>query len=132
MSATVPPMPTETSTGLSELQRITNTFISPSKTLEDIRRNASWWVPWLIIGVFAGVAFVMFTRKIDVEQFVREQIANSSRAQAFESLSKEQQEQQIAITVKITKITPYLLPVYTLIGGLIAAAVLMAAFNFIH
>lgn len=127
-------MPAEApSPGLSEPQRIINTFVAPSKTFADIRRNASWWVPWLIGGILAAVSFALFFKKIDVEQFIREQIANSpSQSQAFESLPKDQQNQRIAISVKITKITPYLAPIFSLVGGLIAAVILMATFNFIH
>ena len=133
MSTAVPPMPSETAPGLSEPQRIINTFVAPSKTFEDIRRNASWWVPWLIGGIFAAVSFGLFLKKIDVEQFIREQIASSpSQSQAFESLPKDQQNQRIAISVKITKFTPYLVPIFSLVGGLIAAAILMATFSFIH
>ena len=133
MSTALPSMPTPTPAGLSEPQRIVNTFVAPSKAFEDIRRNTSWWLPWLIVGIFAAVSFALFLKKIDVEQFVRDQIASSPRqSQAFESLPKDQQNQRIAISVKITKVTPYLIPIITLITGLIVAAILMAAFNFIH
>ena len=34
--------------GLSQWQRVTNTFTAPSKTFEDIKRgNKSWWMPFL-------------------------------------------------------------------------------------
>ena len=134
MSTGAPPMPAEPApAGLSEPQRIINVFVAPSKTFEDIRRNASWWVPWLIVAIFAAVSSGLFLKKIDLEQFMREQIASSpSQSQAFESLPKDQQNQRIAIGVKITKFTPYVVPIFFLVGGLIAAAILMATFSFIH
>lgn len=136
MSAAVPPMPMPSETEqpkLSEAHRIVNIFGAPSKTFADLRRNASWWVPWLILGVLAAVSVAMFNSKADLERYIREQIANSpAQSQAFDTLSKEQQDQRIAISVKITKIIPYFVPVFSLIGGLIIAAILMAAFNFIH
>ena len=134
MSTGAPPLPAEPAPGgLSEPQRIINTLVAPSKTFEDIRRNASWWVPWLLAGIFGTVSFVLFLKKIDVEQFVRDQIASSpSQSQAFESLPKDQQNQRIAISVKVTRFTPYLIPIFTLLAGLIGAAILMATFNFVH
>ncbi|HKE33405.1 MAG TPA: hypothetical protein VKD65_16855, partial [Candidatus Angelobacter sp.] len=68
MSTALPSMPTPTPAGLSEPQRIVNTFVAPSKAFEDIRRNTSWWLPWLIVGIFAAVSFALFLKKIDVEQ----------------------------------------------------------------
>ena len=129
MSTAAPSLPQENVPGLSEPQRIICTFTAPSKTFEDIRRNASWWVPWLIGAIFLTSAVLLYTKKIDLESMVREQM--STRA-GFDNLSKEQQEQQIALGMKIARIQPYLFPVVTLIGGLIIAAILMAAFNFIH
>jgi len=124
-------MPQEAAPGLSEPQRIVNTFIAPSKTFADIRRNASWWVPWLIGAVLLTSTSLLINKKVDLESMVREQIAARS-GPAFESLSKEQQAQQVAFGMRIARITPYLLPVGGLIFGLIIAVILMAAFNFIH
>jgi hypothetical protein len=50
-------------TGLSQWQRVANTFTAPSKTFEDIKRgNRSWWLPLIITAVagyilFAGITF---------------------------------------------------------------------------
>ena len=131
MSTAVPPMPSEAAqSGLSEAQRLVDVFVAPSKTFQDIRRKSNWWVPWVIIGIFALTVAVVVTNKIDLRQMIREQIANSPQAQAFENLPKDQQEQRMAIAEKIGKGFAYAAPVLILISGLIAAAVLMAAFNF--
>jgi hypothetical protein len=37
---------------LSEGRRLIDTFFAPRKTFTDLRRNASWWAPYLIIAVF--------------------------------------------------------------------------------
>src|SRR5208282_6874920 len=34
---------------LSEGARLIDTFIAPSKTFTDLRRNASWWAPFLLM-----------------------------------------------------------------------------------
>lgn len=134
MSTSVPPIPQQAAPeGLSEPQRIINTFTAPSKTFTDLRRNASWWVPWLIGAIFGGVVLGLFYKKVDLDQFVHDQITNSRfQAQAFENLSKEQQDQRVALSVKITRYTPYAVPVFFLVIALIVAAILMAVFNFVH
>lgn len=132
MSTVVPPMPPEAapSPALSEPQRIVNAFIAPSKTFEDIRRNASWWAPWLILAIFAVGVGAVLNKKIDWEQVVRQQRESGFGAATFQSLSKEQQQQQIAIGAKFASYVVYATPVFSLIGGLIVGMILMTTFNF--
>jgi hypothetical protein len=132
MSAAVPQMPPESAPSkMSEFERIVNVFVAPSKTFEDLRRNASWWAPWLILSIFSLAAVTVFTQKLNMEDLVRQQIADSPRAQQFESQPKEQQEKQIAAFARFGKILAYAGPVITLLAALVAAAILMAAFNFL-
>ena len=40
----------ETVPGLTQWQRVADTFTAPSKTFEDIKRgNKSWWMPFLLL-----------------------------------------------------------------------------------
>ena len=48
----------------------------------------------------------------------------------MEQLTPEQREKGIAMQAMVSKVAFYVYPVFTLIGGLIIAAVLMAVFNF--
>ena len=57
--------------GLSEPQRLTNVFIAPSKTFVDLKRKASWWVPWLISALFALGFVIVAAQKIDMARFVQ-------------------------------------------------------------
>src|SRR5260370_26202980 len=36
---------------LSEGERLINVFIAPSKTFTDLKRKASWFVPWLVLAI---------------------------------------------------------------------------------
>ena len=61
-----------------------------------------------------------------------EQIDKSPSAQKrLEQATPAQREQGIALQATITKVTFYVLPLFTLILGLLIAAALMAIFNFI-
>lgn len=129
-SAPVPPTAPEP--GLSEPQRLLNVFIAPSKTFADLKRNPSWWVPFVISAVFGLLFGIVAVQKVDMRQFAQQQIDKSPAAQRqLERLTPEQREQNLAIRATISKVTFYAVPVFVLIGGLIFAAILMAIFNFI-
>jgi Yip1 domain len=129
--ATSPAAPEFAGPGLSEPQRLVNVFIAPSKTFEDLKRNSSWWVPWLISAVFTVIFSVIAVQKIDMARFVQEQIDRSPSAQKrMERLTPEQRAQGMAVQATITKVTFYVAPAFALLFGLICAAVLMFVFNF--
>lgn len=127
-SAALPQEPAQP--GLSEPARIINTFVAPSKTFADIKRRGGWWVPWLLVAVVSVVSLVFAGQKIGYENLTRQSIERSSRAQQFDNLPPEQQQSRLALAAKITQVTFYMAPVFTLIFGLVIAAILMAVFNF--
>ena len=130
--ASTPASVEPTGPGLSEPQRLVNVFIAPTKTFEDLKRNASWWVPWLISAVFTLIFAVVAVQKIDMGHFVQQQIDRSPAAQKrMEQATPEQRTQGLALQATITKVTFYISPLFTLLGGVIAAAVLLFIFNFI-
>ncbi len=112
---------------LSEPQRIIDTFIAPSKTFIDIRRNASWWVPWLIASVLGIGLFVAIDKKVGFEEAARKMLESSSQ---FQSQPPEAQDRGVRAVAGFIKVSGYASPVIVLIYGLIIAAVLMATFNF--
>ncbi len=116
---------------LSEAARVINTFVAPGKTFEDIRRNQSWWVPWLLVSVVSLAFVVMIGQKIGFEQVMRNEIAKSpSRTEQLEKLSPEQRARQMEVGAKVTGYFSYASPVFHLLGGLIVAGVLLGVFNF--
>ena len=72
--------------GLSQWQRVTNTFTAPSKTFEDIKRgNRSWWMPFLISILAGYVLFAGITLKIGWAQVAENTIhLNPSAAEKLE------------------------------------------------
>lgn len=124
-SSPIAPEPTEP--GLSEPQRLVNTFVAPSKTFLDIRRSASWWVPFLLISVFSISFFVMIDKKVGFDQVARNMLANNK---AIQQLDPAQQEKAYSRTAISLKVGEYAAPIFVLIYVLIVAAVLMGTFNF--
>jgi len=118
--------------GLSEPQRLVNVFIAPSKTFEDLKRNASWWVPWVIAAVFGIISAFLIGQKVDFERLSQHRTEQSKFAQQrLEQLSPAQREQAMRTQATILKITYYIRPIFGLLSGLIMAAVLMAVYNFV-
>lgn len=116
---------------LSEGARLIDTLVAPRKTFEDIRQNASWWVPWLVTSLLGVALGAIIVQRVDMVQFARQQMEKSKLAQRqMEQLTPGQQEQRIRVQATISKVTFYISPIFTLIGGLVIAAVLMAVFNF--
>lgn len=125
---TVDPNAEAAQPGLSEPARIINTFSAPSKTFLDIHRNASWWVPWLLISILAIAYWAMVDKKIGFDQIAQQYIANSKQLQAQPPAQQAVIESRAAA---FTKYSGYALPIFTLFFALITAGVLCATFNFL-
>ena len=124
-----PPAPVPESPKLSEGARIVNTFIAPSKTFTDLRRNASWWGPWLLISICSLAFIYTMGRQIGFDQISKNQIAHSSRADQFEKLPPEQQAKQISISITVMRVFGYGSPLLILFYFLISTVVLWATFK---
>jgi hypothetical protein len=131
-AAPLPPLsaPTPEPAPLSEGARIVNTFIAPSKTFTDLRRNASWWGPWLLISIFALVFIYSMGRQIGFDQISRNEIANSPRADQFDKLSANDQAKQLQFSDALIRYLSYGVPVTLLLIFLITTVVLWVTFNF--
>ena len=113
--------------GMSQAARIINTYFAPSKTFEDIRRNASWWVPLLLSSVFAIALFVTIDKKVGFDQVAQTMMSKSPQ---FQQQPIEQQQKTTAIVAVSMKYSGYAAPIFIIIYALVIAAVLMATFNF--
>jgi hypothetical protein len=134
MAAMPVPPATDPVTGtapLSEPARILNTFIAPSKTFTDLRRNASWWGPFLLMVVFS-IAFVYVGgQKVGFRKIMENQMRAQPKQQArLESLPPDQREQQMQQGEKVTRIISYVFPVINLIILVFIAALMFATFKF--
>jgi hypothetical protein len=118
------PAPTPEPAPLSQVARIVDTFVAPSKTFTDLRRNASWWAPWLLIAIVSLAFVYVVGKQVGFEQIVRNQIAHSSRADQFDKLPADQQAKQIQLSVKIMKVFIYGNPLLVLLIFLITTVVL--------
>lgn len=128
ISAT-PSIPPE-SAPLSQAARVTNTFIAPSKTFTDLRRSASWWVPWLLMAVVALCFVYAMGRQIGFEQIAHNEIARNPRTvEQLDKLPPEQRAKQMSFATTLTRDISYATPAVQLIAFVVIAGVLMGIFN---
>src|SRR5271157_3711409 len=116
---------------LSEVERVVDTFVAPSKTFTDMGPSASWWMPWVLMSI-AGLALVFTVdKKVGMEKVAENSIQLSpKRAAKLEQLPPDQRASQMDLAAKITRIFAYCSPVLTVIIIGIIAAVLLGTFNF--
>ena len=91
--------------GLTQWQRVANTFAAPSKTFEDIKRgNRSWWLPLIIGALFTYMLFGAVVQKIGIQQVVDNQIRMNPKAQERMAQAPEaQREMSNKIAVGFTE-----------------------------
>jgi hypothetical protein len=118
--------------GLSQWQRVTNTFVAPSKMSEDIRRgNKSWWLPLIIGAIFTYIFFFAVVQKIGMEQVVENQVRMDPKAQErMANATPEQRATGNKIAVGITEGFFAGGPVVGMIFVAIFSLGLMATINF--
>jgi hypothetical protein len=117
--------------GLSEIERVVDTFVAPTATFEDIRRSASWWLPFVLLLISSvGTAFVV-DRKVGFDQVFDTQVRMSQKAQdRLADLTPEQKAQTVKMQVEVTKYISYGYFALITIFLVLYSLVLWASFNF--
>lgn len=122
----------EVAPGLSQMQRLTQTFTAPSKVFEDIKRgNKSWWLPFIIYVVLGFAFYAAVNSKVGMRQVSENQITLSPKAQdRMSGLTPEQREQQMKISTAITQGLFLAGPIFLLLMGVVISAVMLGTINF--
>jgi hypothetical protein len=117
--------------GLSQVARVVDTFIAPSKTFTDILRSSNWLLPFVIMVVLAMGFGYAVDRTVGYTAVAEQQMMkNSIQADRINSLSPDQRANAIATSAKFTRISSYCSFVFILIVVAIHALLLWATFNF--
>ena len=116
---------------LGQVQRVVDTFVAPSKTFVDVRRSASWWLPWLIgVIVTLGLGYSIQSRITWDKAYDNILKQSPKQMQRFEQLPADQQARQKQVAAKFTGIIFWCTPALGLLFTVIIAAVLLATINF--
>ncbi len=117
--------------GLSQLERVVDTFVAPSKTFTDILRDASWWLPY-VVGAVVGLFFAyVILNKIGLPTLVdgvihhskllEDQVANATPDVAAKIRGRIETQFKFA----------YAAPLIGLVIGFLCAGILMGTANFV-
>lgn len=114
---------------LTEVQRVVDTFVAPTKTFIDIRRKATFWGPLVIMIVIAILFSFVVQQKVGwVRVFENNIHQTPAKEEKIESAPNV--ESIKAVSAKITAIVSYAYPVIVLIITAIFALLIWATINF--
>ncbi len=118
--------------GLTQWQRVADTFAAPSKTFEDIKRgNRSWWLPLIIGAFFTYIFFFAMVQRIGVQQVVDNQVRLDPKAQErMANATPEQRAMGAKIGIYATEGAFIGGPVIAMAVVAVMSLVLMATINF--
>jgi hypothetical protein len=119
--------------GLSQWQRVTNTFTAPSKTFEDIKHgNKSWLLPFVIYSLVGYIFFAAVSFKIGMQTVVDNQIHLSPKQEeALAQAPPAQREMQMKVSLYVTEGIFIAGPAFVLLIDAIVSLVLWGTINFV-
>jgi hypothetical protein len=118
--------------GLSQFERVVDTFIEPSKTFNDIRRNRSWWLPFLILAVMGYIFCGVAVQQVGWESLTTNVLKSQPRnAERLEKGTPAEQAQMLAVTKGFMEGFMVGSPVVVLIINALFALLLWGGFAFV-
>jgi len=119
------------SAGLSQVERVVDTFIAPGKTFTDILRSTSWWLPFLLAMVFAAASAFAVDQKVGFDRVAELTVQNSpGTADRMAQMPPEQRATTMKIQAAATKYASYAAGIFFLIFVAISALLNWATLNF--
>jgi hypothetical protein len=117
--------------GLTQVARVVDTFVAPTKTFADILRSTSWWLPFLLaVLVTVGVTFTI-DKQVGFDRVVENVIHSSPKQEdQLASLTPEQRATRLKGMAAGYRYTSYASPILILIFSAIGALVNWGSFNF--
>jgi len=120
-----------TAPGLSQAERVVDSFIAPSKTFADILRSASCWLPILLLILATLTTGFIVDRQVGFERVYENQMQLSPKtAERMDQIPPEQKGAAVARTIASYKYFTYGASVPILLFTALYALVLWASFNF--
>jgi hypothetical protein len=116
---------------LTQVERVVDTFIAPSKTFTDILRSTSWWLPFVLMLIVTVASTITIDKKIGFDRVAEQTVEQSaSSTERMSQLTADQRERQIHIIGISMKVVSYGFSVCALVISLIIALLNWASINF--
>lgn len=117
---------------LSQMERVVDVFVSPSATFRDIRRSASWWLPFLVLAVSTLVVAFSIDHKVGYEQVVENQIhLNPSQESQLSALEPAARAARLHGMATGYRYFGYAYPLLVLAIAGFGSLILWASFTFV-
>ncbi len=117
--------------GLSQVERVVDTFVAPSKTFMDILRSSSWWLPFVLMVLSSVLTAATVDKKVGFDRVYQNMISQSPKTQdRLNSMEPAQKAQTMKVGALSMKATSYGAPLLLAIILTIYSLMLWAAFNF--
>jgi hypothetical protein len=120
-----------TEQGLSQVERVVDTFIAPTKTFTDILRSTSWWLPFLLLVLVTLGSTLTMEKQVGWERVAENQVhQNPKQEEAMANLTPEQRTGRIQVAAKIWRYLSYGSFALILMFVAIFSLIYWASFNF--
>lgn len=120
-----------TQPGLTQAERVVDTFVAPSKTFTDILRSTTWWLPFVLAVLMTLCVTFTIDKKVGFDRVVENTIHSSPKQEEqISSLTPEQRVVRVRAMANGYRYTSYASPIIILIFSAIGALVLWGSFNF--
>ena len=117
---------------LSEPERIGNTFVAPTTTFADLRRNRTWWPAFIVLALFSYLFTLTAMSHVGPQRLAESAIRNNpAQNEKLQQASPEQRAQTLRITATFMQVSFFGWPVFVLVLSAAGALLLWVGFNFI-
>ena len=117
--------------GLTEVERVVDTFVAPSKTFTDILRSASWWLPFVMLVLVSLGTTVVVDKQVGFDRVAENQLRqNPKQEEQMANLSAQDRATRMHGMTVGYRYSSYGAFVFILIFVAIGALLYWASFNF--
>lgn len=117
---------------MSQMWRVVAVFTQPSRAFEDVARNGSWWLPFVLTLIVLAVFYFSVGSKVGWHQVYQNNLKQAPKqAEQLEKLTPEQRANQEKIAVGVTQGIWLGMPAMVLLFAAIEAAILLGTINFV-
>jgi hypothetical protein len=122
----------ESAAALSPIERVVNTYIEPSKTFQDIKRNRSWWLPFIILTILGWIFCYAAVQHVGWDTLVTNVLKSQPKnAERLEKSTPAQAAQMISFTKVVMQGFMVGSPIVILFFNTIIALLLWFGFAFL-
>jgi len=118
--------------GLSQIERVVDTFVAPSKTFKDILRSKSWWLPFVLGSICAYLLTFGIAKNVGWSELADNTMHSNPKAEEkLATAPPDQAAMQRKIMTYSMEGGFYASPVINLLGLLFFSVVMWPTINFL-